>query len=252
MESKLVLDRELHYRHNSYDQINKLVIDTQDRIMPKWFSEQDKEKIRNKLLEHGYKFFSTYGFKKTSIDDIARAAGISKGAFYRFYESKEMLFMDVIEQVEITVRIKIMELIDAPGQSPRVRLFNILKGAFAIFQELPILRNFSGNDFDLIFRMVPADKFQEHIASDSEFFQELFNRCEAAEIPIKVKAGQIVGLLYPLVIAFLNNKESDKMNFFGSINMNLELIAAFCLGEVELKSQNGDITQDISQEGNKE
>jgi AcrR family transcriptional regulator len=220
--------------------------------MPKWFSEQDKEIIRKRLLEQGHKLFSAYGFKKTSIEDIAKAAGISKGAFYSFYESKEMLFMDVIEQVEITTRKKILESIDITGPSPRIRLLYILKGAFALFQELPILQNFSGNDFDLIFRTVPAEKFQEHIASDSEFFQELFNHCDKAGIPIRVKAEQIVGLLYPLVIAFLNDKEADKMNFSGSINMNLELIAAFCLGEVELTAQDGNITPNISQEGNKE
>jgi AcrR family transcriptional regulator len=220
--------------------------------MPKWFSEQDKEIIRKKLLEQGFKFFSSYGFKKTSIDDIARAAGISKGAFYSFYESKEMLFMDVIEQVEKTIRKKILEIIDLPGPSARIRLFNILKGAFALFQELPILRNFTGTDFDLIFRTVPAEKFREHIASDSDFFQELFNHCNEAGIPIRVKAEQIVGLLYPIVIAFLNGRESDKLNFSGSFDMNLELIAAFCLGEVELTSQNKFLDPAFSQEGNEE
>ena len=57
--------------------------------MPKAFSEAEKEMIRRKLLEQGYKQFSTYGLKKTNIDELAAAAGISKGAFYIFYESKE-------------------------------------------------------------------------------------------------------------------------------------------------------------------
>ncbi len=80
--------------------------------MPKWFSEEEKEKIRQQLLEQGEKQFSTFGFKKTNVDEIARAAGISKGAFYRFYESKELLFMDVIEHVEIRSRREIMKAID--------------------------------------------------------------------------------------------------------------------------------------------
>ncbi len=90
--------------------------------MPKWFSEIEKETIRQKLIDQGYRQFSQFGFKKTNVDEIAKAAGISKGAFYRFYESKEMLFMEVIEQVEQKGRVEIMTVIEEPGPSPRARL----------------------------------------------------------------------------------------------------------------------------------
>jgi AcrR family transcriptional regulator len=220
--------------------------------MPKWFSEKEKEIISKRLLEQGYKQFSAYGFKKTNIEQIAIGAGISKGAFYSFYESKEMLFMDVIEQVEKNVRKKILEGIDMPGPSPRDRLLNILKGTFGLFKEIPMIKYFTGTDFEFIFRTVPPEKFQEHISSDSEFFEEVVKHCQAAGIPIRVKADQIVGLLYPLVIAFLSDMESDRMNFFASIDMNLELIAAYCLGEVELITQNEIRKTEIAKVGAKE
>ena len=68
--------------------------------MPKAFTERDKELIRARLIQAGDKQFSAYGLKKTNIDALARAARISKGAFYLFYDSKEALFMDVAEVVE--------------------------------------------------------------------------------------------------------------------------------------------------------
>ena len=79
----------------------------------------------------GLQAFSAYGLKKTNVEEIAEAAGISKGAFYIFYESKEALFMDVIEQAEIRFRQEVLAAVDLPGPSPRARLFAVLKKAFA-------------------------------------------------------------------------------------------------------------------------
>ncbi|MBN2550474.1 MAG: helix-turn-helix transcriptional regulator, partial [Anaerolineales bacterium] len=60
--------------------------------MPKGFSDQEKEIIRARLLEQGQRLFSAHGLKKTNIDELAAAAGISKGAFYLFFASKEACF----------------------------------------------------------------------------------------------------------------------------------------------------------------
>jgi AcrR family transcriptional regulator len=205
--------------------------------MPKAFTEHEKELIGQRLLEQGYKLFSAYGLKKTNIEEIAQAAGISKGAFYNFYESKEALFMDVIEQAEMRVRQEILAVIDLPGLSPRARLFAVLKKAFTLFETIPILQFFTGSDFDLLFRRMPAEKLQKHLANDRAFFEELIARCQNAGIPIRAQPEQIVGVLYPLVLTILHEGDWGRNNFSGSIDLLLELVAAFCLGEVEIQLQ---------------
>ena len=205
--------------------------------MPKAFSEREKELIRKRLEEQGYKMFALYGLKKTNIEDIAKAAGISKGAFYSFYESKEALFMDVIEMAEKRVRLEIMAAIDTPGSSPRARLFTVFKKAFSFFEALPILQFFTGFDFDLLFNRIPAEKFQEHLASDLAFFDELISHCREVGIPIQAEAGQITALLYPLVLSLIHETNFGKDTFSDGLDMHLELIAAFCLGEVEFQLQ---------------
>ena len=201
--------------------------------MPKGFTEHEKDLIGRRLLEQGYKLFSAYGLRKTNIEEIAQAAGISKGAFYNFYESKEALFMDVIEEAEIRVRQEILAVIDLPGPSPRARLSAVLKKAFAIFETMPILRFVTSSDYDLLFRKFPADKLQEHLASDRAFIEELIARCQEASIPIRAQPEQVVGLLYPLVLTILHKDDWGGIDFSGSLDLNLELVAAFCLGEVE-------------------
>jgi AcrR family transcriptional regulator len=202
--------------------------------MPKWFSEQEKELIGQRLLEQGYKQFSTYGLKKTNVEEIAKAAGISKGAFYSFYESKEALFMDVIEQVEVRVRTQILAVIDQPGPAPRARLVNVLRSAFSIFRGTPILQFFTGSDFDLVLRRIPQEKFQSHLAGDMGFIDEVVARCRQAGIPIQARPEKMLQLLYPIVLAILHEDEWGMAGFPGSIDTLIELIAAYCLGEIEL------------------
>jgi AcrR family transcriptional regulator len=201
--------------------------------MPKAFTQQEKDWISRRLLEQGYKQFSAFGLKKTNIEELADAAGISKGAFYLFYDSKESLFMDVAEEAEKRFRQEVLAAIDLPGPTPRVRLFAVLKKAFILLETIPILRFFTSSDYDLLFRRVPPEKLQEHLANDRVFFEELVIRCQNAGIPIRTRADEISGLLYPLVLSIFHKDDLSLNNFSGSIDLLLELVAAFCLGEVE-------------------
>ncbi len=205
--------------------------------MPKAFSEREKELIVKRLQEQGYKMFSAHGLKKTNVEEIALAAGISKGAFYSFYESKEALLMDVIEEAEKIFRQQLLAVIDLPGPSPRARFYAILKKAFALFRTIPILQFFTGSDYDLLFRRVPAEKFQHHLANDLAFFNELIRRCQNAGIPIQVQAEQVSRLVYPLVLAILHEDDLNLNNFSSDIDLLMELVAAFCVGEVEIQIQ---------------
>jgi AcrR family transcriptional regulator len=51
---------------------------------------------RERLLECASSLFSRWGFDKTSVDDIARETGISKGAVYLEFPNKDALFKAVV------------------------------------------------------------------------------------------------------------------------------------------------------------
>jgi AcrR family transcriptional regulator len=201
--------------------------------MPKGFTHQENELIRKRLLEQAYKQFSTYGLKKTNVAELAAAAGISKGAFYNFYDSKEALFMDIIEMAEDRFRQEVLAIIDLPGPSPRARLFAVFKHAFALVKTIPVLQFLTGGDYDLLFRRMPPEKLQQHLASDLAFIQELVARCQEAGIPIQAPLEQVVGLLYPLVLTVLHEDVFVSVHFNSQFDLLLELVAAYCLGEVE-------------------
>ena len=218
--------------------------------MPKGFTEHEKELIRERLLKHGYKQFSAYGLKKTNIGELADAAKISKGAFYLFYESKEALFMDVAELAEKRQRQEVLAAIDLPGPSPRARLVAVFKKSLAVLKTTPILQFVTSSDYDLLFRRIPAEKLQEHLASDRVFFKELVARCQSAGIPIRAQPEEISALFYPLVLTTLHADDFGLYDFSASIDVLLELVAAFCLGEVEVQPQRPMRPAPDSEEGN--
>ena len=57
--------------------------------MARSFTEREKENIKRSLQEACKQSWTQYGYKKTSVDDLCRQAGISKGAFYLFFESHD-------------------------------------------------------------------------------------------------------------------------------------------------------------------
>jgi AcrR family transcriptional regulator len=201
--------------------------------VPKAFTDREKQLITRRLLASGRKMFSTQGLTKTTVADLADAAGISKGAFYIFYPSKEALFMDVIEQAEQQFRRELLSALDMPGPSPRSRLLAVFKRAFALVKTIPIFEFLTGSEIDVLFRRIPEEKLQEHLASDQRFFEELIGRARDAGIPICVKPEEISDLLYPLVMAVLHDDASSPLHLEGNIDRLLELVAAFCLGEIQ-------------------
>jgi AcrR family transcriptional regulator len=59
--------------------------------------QQRSEETRSKIMEAAIKLFSTQGFNKASVDDICAEAGISKGAFYHHFKSKQELFVALLD-----------------------------------------------------------------------------------------------------------------------------------------------------------
>lgn len=63
------------------------------------FSEEENKKIRRSLLAEARSHALTAGMRKTSVEELTAAVGISKGSFYKYFDSKELLFFAVLEEL---------------------------------------------------------------------------------------------------------------------------------------------------------
>src|SRR5688572_30958068 len=59
-------------------------------------SQDLKDPIRDEILNGARDLFERFGFKKTTMEDIARQIGKSKSALYYYYKTKEEIFEAVI------------------------------------------------------------------------------------------------------------------------------------------------------------
>src|SRR3979490_2294968 len=54
---------------------------------------------REAILEAATAIFLRYGFKKTSMDDVARAAGVSRQGLYLYFDTKDLLFRESLQHL---------------------------------------------------------------------------------------------------------------------------------------------------------
>lgn len=59
-------------------------------------TKEHKQKSRQKMLESAMALFSRQGFDRVSINDVMQHAGLTRGAFYAHFESKEDLYAQAI------------------------------------------------------------------------------------------------------------------------------------------------------------
>jgi len=60
----------------------------------------DKITTRQKIINAAKNLFASHGYSRTSIDDIITAAGITKGAFYHYFKSKETICCEIISSMQ--------------------------------------------------------------------------------------------------------------------------------------------------------
>lgn len=54
---------------------------------------------RSEIVKAATKSFSLYGYKATTIDQVARLANVGKGTIYTFFKNKEELFDEIIDKL---------------------------------------------------------------------------------------------------------------------------------------------------------
>ncbi len=76
---------------------------------------QDKRRV---ILEAATGEFRQYGYKKTSMEDIARAAGVSRPSLYSYFENKEEIFRSLSQQLHEDALAKARVAVDENPDEP--------------------------------------------------------------------------------------------------------------------------------------
>lgn len=86
--------------------------------------EQDSR--RAAILAAAVEVFARYGFKRTTMEDIARAAGVSRAALYLHYRNKQDIFRSLVQAYFELAEARMQDAL-RPGMAPE----QALEAAFA-------------------------------------------------------------------------------------------------------------------------
>lgn len=77
--------------------------------------EQSKDQTRERLLNAAQTIFLKKGYVAASVEDIAAAAGYTRGAFYSNFRGKADLLVELLERDHASMQAELQEIFDSGG-----------------------------------------------------------------------------------------------------------------------------------------
>lgn len=169
--------------------------------MPRAHTEQEIAAIRLRLMEVGEELFTRIGLRKTTIDDLARAAGIGKGSFYNFFQSKEDLFLAIQETIEEKVSARVGTLLEKQRGDPRKMVRSFFEACLDTLENHPFLGQLADPELTrTLARTVPPERMARMQQQNHELYRKLFQSWIDEEIVVGVDADTLFGLLGALFV----------------------------------------------------
>ncbi|HCS59465.1 MAG TPA: TetR family transcriptional regulator [Gordonia polyisoprenivorans] len=81
-------------------------------------SAADAAQTAQRVLDSATELFSSRGFADVSLDDVAGAAGVTRGAVYHHYRNKAGLFGAVAARLQVRVADAVVQAAQAAGADP--------------------------------------------------------------------------------------------------------------------------------------
>lgn len=167
--------------------------------------DDSHEGMRENIVSAATKIFSRYGFKKTSMEDIARALRMGKSSIYYYFKGKEEIFQAVVDKEANLLRVKVKEILESGLPVPE-KLRSYVKMRMDLIKQLSNYMETLKND-DLM-NLELTEKFRkkyddEEITIVKQMLEEGINRNEIKVKDLDLSALAIVtamkGLEIPLV-----------------------------------------------------
>jgi AcrR family transcriptional regulator len=142
--------------------------------MPKTFTDKEREYIKKRLMEEAQDCLRLYGIRKTTVDELVKRANIPKGTFYLFYDSKELLFYDVLCSVHDELHADLrrrLEALDEPATADQVT--ELVLGLYKKIEASFLYKFITGGDLELLMRRLPPEVARAHAEKDDFSMEQL-------------------------------------------------------------------------------
>lgn len=77
-----------------------------------------REQRRAQILESALEVFSAQGYHQASVSDLVTAAGVARGTFYLYFDSKQAIFHELLDDLLAHLRANVVGVDTSPGAAP--------------------------------------------------------------------------------------------------------------------------------------
>ena len=179
------------------------------------FSEEQRSAISQRLFDSACRFSLTTGVRKTSLEMLTGEAGISKSSFYKFYESKEALFLHVAAHWESMALERATRALErSAGRSDKERAAAFVFTAFETIRQL-------GFDLPVLREAFPEEAARRHCMNSAA---NIFARLQQVRIRFTAPDATVRSVIQLMYLSILNSAEIGD-SFFPALR---ELVVSAC------------------------
>ena len=196
------------------------------------FTDEEKEIIRKKLQKAAKECLQRYGVRKTTVDQMVAMVDISKGSFYSFYSSKEMLFFRVLEEYQIDIMNRLEEQLEQENQINANQFVQLLYDFYQDFRYSFVFTIFKNHEIELLIRKLPKEIITTHHLLDDRMAEKIVSRINIRET---VSVEIVSALFRTIAMSILHIEEIGEKQF----NTILKLLIQGIVGQI-IEEDNGE------------
>lgn len=173
--------------------------------------DEARERKRLRIIQAATDRFIEHGYRKTSVDDVARAAGVAKGTVYLYAKGKNDLLVQAIVEEKRRYLEHVRDLF-APEVEPRERLSRYIRTVLVLAKQMPLISKLFAGDHEIL---TVLEELDPEVAAQSEATQQQFlvAMLDEAAAPHRWTADELADrsrALYALLVSMMMLNESSR------------------------------------------
>ena len=188
--------------------------------MAKGFTANEKKEIREKLIKEFRDALHHMAIQKISIDDLVNKVGISKGSFYSFYDSKELLFVDVANVVQEEIVQKALIIINDSNLSSKDKFKQTIHSLIESIVQYPWIQKLTSIEYEKVLRRLPDESKESLLQNDIYDVQRILDFIGLTpKVDMEIITTSIQIILYSLI-----SREHFGPNYTDTINYMIDVL----------------------------
>jgi AcrR family transcriptional regulator len=185
--------------------------------------QQRSEETRGRILEAAIKRFAIAGYDAASVDDICAEAGVSKGAFYHHFPTKQAIFLALMNGWLAMIDVGLSAARKGNVPETLVHMTSLLPGIFAAAEDrLPMFLEFwlQASRDETVWKAViaPYRHYQENFA---RLVEDGISEGSLKPVDPQIAAQMIVSLAVGLLLQGVLDPHSADWDKTARVSMQI-------------------------------